>query len=153
RKRKQEKHTFQVVINGVPITVTLSPPAGRRTSWFVYWTGLTYSRATGERELDKAIVAAEHMVRYGGKRADLDEVVLSDEEFEAIQKAHFGKKKDPDARRRAAKTLKDCLEAIAAFKALSGLDRVAAATPADCGKFQQKALTMPKNWRHRHAKE
>jgi hypothetical protein len=30
---------------------------------------------------------------------------------------------------------------------------VAAATPADRGEFQQKALTMPKRWRHQHAKE
>ena len=30
---------------------------------------------------------------------------------------------------------------------------MAAAAPADCGKCQRKALTMPKSWRHQHAKE
>ena len=43
--------------------------------------------------------------------------------------------------------------AVAAFKALSGLAGVAAAAPADCGKCQRNALTMPKSWRHQHAKE
>jgi integrase len=85
--------------------------------------------------------------------AELDNILLSDEDFEQVQRAHYGKKKEPAAHNRAAKTLKDCLEAIAAFKQVTGLARVATATPADCGRFQQDALKLPRNWRHHHAKE
>jgi hypothetical protein len=122
-------------------------------SWYAYWPGLVASKATGQSDLAAAIKAAEHMVRHGGTRAELDSALLSDEEFEQVQRAHYGKKKDPAAQQRAMKTLKDCLEAIAAFKQVTGLDRVAAATPADCGRFQQDALGLSRNWRHPHARE
>jgi integrase len=152
RKPKIEKQTITVVVNGSPITVILHPPTGTRKSWYAYWPGLVASKATGQRDLNDAMVVAENMARNGGKRNQAKDILLSDQEFKALQRAHYDRKKDPDAQRRAAKSLKDCLEAIDAFKVLSGLDNIASATPADCGRFQQEALTLPRNWRHPHAK-
>jgi integrase len=152
RKPKLDKKTITVVVNSTPITVTLHPPTGARKAWYAYWGGLVSSRSTGQSELAKAIVAAENMVKNGGRQAQLEDVVLSDEEFQTIQRVHYARKKDPDAQRRSAKSLKDCLGAIEAFKGISGLERVASANPADCGQFQQRALVMSRNWRHHHAR-
>lgn len=158
RKPKFEKKTITVLVNSTPIAITLHPPTGTRKSWYAYWAGLVASKSTGQPRLADAVVVAENMLRrslVGGGSAQpiADDLVMSDEEFKALQRAHFAKRKDPDAQRRAAKSLKDCLGAIDAFKAISGLDRIASATPADCGQFQQKALTMSRNWRHHHARE
>ena len=110
------------------------------------------SRSTGQSKLEDAIVVAESMVRNGGKQATLADAVpvLSDAEFEAIQRAHFGRKTDPAAKLRADKTLDDCLEAIAAFRDITGLKPVTLATADDCAAFQRKALTLPKNWRKQY---
>jgi integrase len=158
RKPKLEKQTITVIVNGLPIAVVLHPPTGERKSWYAYWNGLVASKSTGQRNLDDAIIVVEKMVKRwieGGTGAQptVDDLVMSDEEFKALQQAHYRRRKDPAAARRAAKTLKDCLESIEAFKAITGLDRVATATPHDCGRFQQEALTKPKNWRHTHARE
>jgi integrase len=50
------------------------------------------------------------------------------------------------------KSLDACLEAIDAFKHISGLRQIALATADDCAAFQRKALTLPKNWRHKYPK-
>jgi integrase len=157
RKPQLKKTTITVLIEQTPITVTLHPPTGARKSWFVYWNGLVSSKSTGQAKLEDAVVVAESMLRRslaGGSATQpvLDDLVMSDEEFIALQREHFNRKKDPDAQRRSAKSLKDCLLAIGAFKEISGLDRIVSATPADCGRFQKDALTKTRNWRHHHAR-
>ena len=116
RKPKQEKTTITVVVNGTPVAVVLHPPSGSRRSWYAYWNGLATSRSTGQRKLEDAIIVAENMVRNGGKQPTLADAVLSDDEFEAIQRAHFDRKTDPAQKERAEKTLASCFDAIAAFR-------------------------------------
>ena len=110
-----------------------APPTGTRSSWYAYWNGLVTSKSTGQTDLQNAMIAAENMVRSGGRRAVLDDAVLSDDEFQTVQLAHYGRKTDPAAQVRAAKTLEECLDAIAAFKAITGLRSIASASPDDCG--------------------
>src|SRR5579859_512024 len=112
RKPKREKKAITVVVNGKPITVTLHPPSGRRTSWFAYWNGLIASKSTGQSEFEQAVIVSESMVKSGGKQPVLADAVLSDEEFEKIQRAHFSRKQDPAAKVRSDKTLVDCMKAI-----------------------------------------
>lgn len=153
RKPRVEKTTITVVIEQTPITVTLHPPTGSRKSWYAYWSGLITSKSTGQRNLEDAVVVAEQMLRRslaGGSASQpvLADLILSDEEFEAIQKEHYGKKQGAEARARATKSLQSCLEAIRAFKAISGLSPITKATPDDCAAFQRKALTLPKTTLH-----
>src|SRR5262249_53202686 len=110
------------------------------------------SKSTGQIQLKDAIVAAEGMVKNGGKQPTLADAVLTDEEFEAIQRAHFAKKLTPEDQKRAAKTLEACLEAITAFREISGLRPITLATPDDCERFQQEALRKPINWRRNYPK-
>src|SRR5439155_7190478 len=145
RKPQQKKQTLTVLLNGKPITVTLHPPTDTRKSWYCYWTGLVASRSTGQLNLADAIIVAESMVRNGGKQPRLADAILSDEEFEQIQRVHYAKKKDPAAQARADKSLQSCLEAIRAFKAISGLSQITLATADDCAAFQRKVLTLPKS--------
>ncbi len=154
RKPKAEKQTITVVVNGTVIPVILHPPKPPRQTWYAYWPGLTASKSTGQMDFAQAALAAENMVRNGGKRGDLTDAVLSDEEFEAIQRAHFTRKQDPGARIRAEKSLVLCLEAIAAFKGITGIEPITLANPDDCAAFQRKALRLPKSWRlkYRNAK-
>jgi integrase len=147
RKPKVEKHAITVVVNAVPVAVVLHPPTGTRSSWYAYWTGLTTSKSTGQRDLQDAILAAEQMVRSGGQRATLNDALLSDEEFEEIQRRHYGKKTEPRAKERAKKSLRECLDAIRAFRDISKLSPISQATPDDCERFQSEALKRPKNWR------
>src|SRR4051794_7326456 len=99
RKPKREKHATTVVVNEVAIRVILHPPSRARKCWYAYWPGVASSVSTGERDLEKAVVAAKRLVENGGKRVQVQQAVqdsgLPNDEFEAIQKAHFGKKKDP----------------------------------------------------------
>lgn len=88
------------------------------------------------------------MLRNGGQRANLDDAVLSEEEFEKIQRVPFSRKRDPAARIRAEKSLPSCLNAIAAFQRITGLSPITLARADDCAAFQRKALTLPQNWRH-----
>lgn len=151
RKPKQQKHTTTVMVNNLPITVTLHPPTGTRKSWYAYWQGLVSSKSTGQSDLQDAIRAVEGMLRNDGQRPSMDDAVMTDEEFEQIQRRHFAKKTASAAMARAAKTLTGTLEAISAFKAISGLGRIASATPDDCEKFQVEALKKPINWRGQRA--
>src|SRR5262249_40357281 len=126
-------------------------------SWYVYWAGLVSSKSTGQSNLHDAVVTAENMVRDwagggNGARATPLDNVLSDQEFEQIQTAHFGRKTDPAARARASKSLIVCLNAIRAFQSITGLQLLALATPDDCARFQREALTRPKNWRQNYPK-
>jgi integrase len=152
RKPKTEKRTISVVVNGTVIPVILHPPKPPRQTWYAYWAGLTTSKSTGQTDFEQAALAAEDMVRNGGKRSTLADVVLSDGEFVAIQRAHFGRKQDPKAKIRAEKSLTSCLEAIAAFRDITGISPITLATPDDCAAFQRKALQLPKSWRLKYAK-
>jgi integrase len=147
RRPRNQKRKITVVVGGKPIAVTMFPPGGNRKSWYAYWTGLVASKSTGERDFGPAVAVAEHMVRNGGKRGRLADTILTDDEFEAIQRAHYGKKQDAKAKARAEKTLRTCLEAIAAFREISGVSPISTATADDCARFQQEALKRPKNWR------
>lgn len=141
-----------VVVNGTPVVVILHPPTGTRSSWYAYWTGQPTSKSTGCSRLEDAVAMAETMVRQNGRRTTLSDAVLSDEELAMIQRAHFGRKTEPSAQKRAAKSLEDTLDSLNAFKLITGLRSIAAATPDDCARFQRLALDKPKNWRSQHPK-
>lgn len=152
RKPKREKQQITVIVNGKPVTVVLHPPTGRRRSWYAYWTGLVASRSTGTNDVKAAILAAERMVRHGSGRLRLIDAILSDEEFEQVQRRHFSRQTDPAARARAEKSLYSCLTAIAAFRRISGIAPISLSTADDCASFQTKALSLPKNWRRNYPK-
>src|SRR5262249_42576232 len=63
------------------------------------------------------------------------------------QRVHFGRKTDERARLRAKKSLDSCVEAIAAFREITGIEPITLATPDDCAAFQRTALTLPNQWR------
>lgn len=151
RKPVVEKQQVSIVIDGTPVAVTLHPPQGTRRSWYAYWNGLVASKSTGRHEFDAAVAAAEAMLKawkQGGEghRPLPTDGVMTDDEFEAIQRKYYGRKSDPAAAKRSSSSLTSCLEAIRAFKTISRLDRVVLATPADCERFQAEALKRPKNW-------
>jgi len=150
RRPKPQKQRITVVVNSTPITVVLHPPTNARKSWYAYWNGLSTSKSTGHSEYVEAVKAVENMIRNGGERSNLSDTILTDEEFEEIQRQHFAKKTDPMAQKRAAKSLRECLDAISAFKEIVGLHPITKATARDCEKFQHDALQMPKNWRARY---
>src|SRR5262245_31954522 len=150
RKPRLEKKTITVVVNGTPVAVILHPPAGRRTSWFAYWSGLVASRSTGQADFNEAVKVVEDMLKNGGSRAELKHALLTDEELEQLQRVHFARKTDPAAKARSAKSLAECLDALSAFQAISGLSPVSRATPDDCAAFQRTALSVAKNWRSKH---
>jgi integrase len=155
RKPQAEKKTITVVVNGAVIPVILHPPKPPRRAWYVYWPGLVASKSTGQTDFEQAALAAENMVRNGGKRRCLAATLLSDEEFEEIQRAHYSRQQDLQSKARAKKSLESCLEAIAAFREITGLSPITSATPDDCAAFQRKALELPKSWRlkYRNAKK
>ena len=147
RKQKQKKHVITVLVNGDPIKVSLPPPTEKRKAWYAYWAGCVYSRSTNQTDLTEAIRVAEGMVKNGGKAVTVADAVLTDEEFADIQRRHFGRKTDDEDRERAEKSLYSCLDAVAAFREITGISPVALATPDDCARFQVVALTLPKLWR------
>lgn len=147
RKKSLKKEQITVVLNGEPVNVVLHPPTKTRKAWYASWSGLKFSRSTGTSNLEDAVSIAESMVRNGGVRKAATDSAMSDEEFEQIQRAHFGRKSDPDRLRRAKKSLESCIEAILVFKMVTGLERIATATPDDCARFQREALLKPKSWR------
>jgi hypothetical protein len=153
RKPKQEKQQIKIVVNGLPITVILHPPSGAHRSWRAYWHGLPRARSTGQRRYEDAVAVAENMLQNGGNRGQPDGRVMSDEEFEEIQRRHFGRKNEKRAQERAKKSLDNCLDALAAFSEITGLRPIILATPDDCASFQRTALTLPNNWRRRPRQE
>ena len=140
KPKPQQKEKVSIVINGTPVTVTLTPPTRTRKSWYAYWTGLVASKSTGATNRDEAIKAAGYMLRHAGQKPELAHALLSDEEFEAIQRRHYGNRTG----KRPIKTLQACLEAISAFRQITGISPLASATVDDCAAFQIKALDTPK---------
>jgi integrase len=152
RKRKQKKQKIEVVVDSRSITATLFPPNEKQKSWYVYWKGLNNSRSTGHADYVKAVEATYDMLQNGGKKSDFVDTIMSDEEFEEIQRRHYAKKTDPEAKQRAGKSLNGCLDAISAFRKITGLSPVTLATPEDCERFQIEAMQLPKDWRCHHRK-
>src|SRR5690349_7534310 len=111
RKPTVTKRKISILVKGKPIDVVLHPPSGTRRSWYAYWAGLTTSRSTGHEDFEEAVKSAEAMLRNGGKKPT-NVAVLTDEEFEEIQRRHYSKRTDEQARKRAAKSLRECLDAI-----------------------------------------
>src|ERR1700741_2727626 len=106
--RKPKPPDMQILlvpVNGRPVTVYLHPPTGSRKTWYAYWQGLGNPRSTRQTPVDDATAAVRAMLGNGGKMTTAVDTILSDEEFEAIQRRHFDKKTDPVARVRAEKTL------------------------------------------------
>jgi integrase len=159
RKPKVEKKTVNIRVNDALVSVILHPPAGKRTSWYAYWAGIGNPKSTGQVDLTEAIKVAEAMLRNGGARTTADNAILSEEELDTIQHAHFvGKRTAPRGRSRGEKTLKAFREALAAFKDIVAMEPIRFTRPATlatadvCAAFQIKALTLPKNWRRKHPK-
>jgi integrase len=152
RKPVKKKTVITVIVANKPISVTLHPPAGKRRSWYVYWAGIGSKKSTGTPDLDEAIVVAENMLSNGAKRPTRASTVLSDEEFEELQRVHYSRRTDPVTKKRAEQSLKSCLNAIAAFRDITGISPIASATADDCAAFQRKALKLPKNWRQNYPK-
>ena len=126
----------------------MHPPVPPRSSWYAFWHGLTTSRSTGESSYEEAVRVVQDMLGNGGaKRATLADAALTDEEFEEIQRWHFNRKTDESAKRRSMKSLANCLDALAAFREITGLSPICLATPDDCANFQRIAMTLPNNWR------
>lgn len=150
RKQKKEKKTINIAVDGKTITVTMFPPKGRDKSWYAYWKGLPTRRSTKCRDYDDAVTAVHDMLCNNGSRSLAANTVLSDEEFDEIQRRHFSKRQDPAAQKRAQKSLKACMEAINSFRSISGLRPIAIATADDCERFQTEALKLPKNWRSKY---
>ena len=149
-KRKPKKETLSILTNGKSVAVTLSPPTDKRKSWYVYWNGLTYSRSTGTRDLREAREVAEAMFRNGGSRAASADGLLSDDEFDEIQRRHYRKLTSRRKNIDESKSLKSCMEAVSAFREISGLVPITIATVDDAERFQNEALKLPKNWRSKH---
>ncbi|MFL5240568.1 MAG: hypothetical protein ACJ8FY_00535 [Gemmataceae bacterium] len=92
------------------------------------------------------------MLKNDGKRATLSDSILSDLEFEEIQRAHYANRKGAVEQTRSAKSLVNCLEAIRAFKVISGISTISTAGPDECAAFQRKCLTHPKTTLRRYPK-
>jgi integrase len=146
-----KKQKVAVSINGKVIDVSLLPPTGDRRSWYAYWPGLISSKSTGQTSLDEAKIAVSDMIQNGSRKSHVDDWVLTDKEFDEIQKRHYSKKKDAAAQKRAEKSLVACMEAISAFRSISGVRPISVATPEDCERFQHEALKLRKDWRVRYA--
>ena len=147
RKPKIQRTQIIVSVNGAPISITMFPPEGTKRSWYAYWSGLKARKSTGQTEFDQAVIAVNDMLNHGGEKRILADALLSDEEFDEIQRRHFGKRTSPDKKLRAEKSLGACMEAISAFREITGLRPITTAAAADCEKFQHDALKFPKNWR------
>src|SRR5262249_9646683 len=128
KPKPPETKVMLVTVNQKPVTIYLHPPSGARKTWYAYWQGLGNPKSTGQASLEEATAAVQAMLTNDGKMTTITDAMLSDEEFEAIQRRHFGKKTDPSERVRAEKTLEDCLDAIAAFKDITGLKPITLAT-------------------------
>lgn len=149
--KKVKKVTIFVTLNGKPVGVTLRPPRGKFKAWYAYWPGCDNPRSTKEVERDAAAKAAEAMIQGTGRLPTVGEAVMTDEEFLAVQRRHYERRPDPGERRRSAKTLVELLDAYDAFKRITGLARVALASPDDCSRFQTDALAKPVDWRRKRA--
>ena len=81
------------------------PPKGAGSRVRATGAGLEARKATGHTNFDDAVGAVNDMLGNGGNKGKLKEAILSDEEFDEIQRRHYGKKQKTEAKRRAEKSL------------------------------------------------
>ena len=150
KPKREERHEIHVLHNGTTVKVTLFPPrpGSREKSWNAYWKGLKTRRSTGKKTFAEAIEAATAMVQGRPSGTHAHECP-SDEEFVEIQRRHFSKKGDGNGQ---GASLASVLQAVDAFKRVSGLIPICRATPDDCERFQTEALKLLRNWRSQHPK-
>lgn len=139
RKPKAEKQVRGFVVDGKNVRVSFFPPRGRERSWQVYWSGLPTRKSTKAVTFEGALEAVQRMLL--GDEFAASTIVLSDEEFDEIQRQHY------DRMQAKPETVTGCFEAIEAFRTITGVSPIALATAADCARFQDDALKLPKNWR------
>jgi hypothetical protein len=151
RKPKEGCHEIHVSHNGAAVRVTLFPPRAvkKERTWFAYWKGQKTRRSTGKKTLREAIEAATAMVQERPTGRSGDWQCPSDDEFVEIQRRHFSKK--PDRSGKGA-SLTGVLQAVDAFKRVTGMTPICRATPDDCERFQTEALKLLRNWRSQHPK-
>jgi integrase len=151
RKPKVERQTFHVSVNGKSVQVTIFPPNKERgeSSWNAYWKGLKTRRSTGKKTQAEAIEAANAMVQGRSAGATACGQWPTDEEFIEVQRRHFSKRKDRSGK---GASITNVLEAIDAFKRVSGLTPICRANADDCERFQTEALKLLRNWRSQHPK-
>ena len=151
RKPKAECHAIHVTCDGAVVRVTLFPPRAlkKEKTWFAYWKGQKTRRSTGKRTLKEAIEAATAMVQERPSEQSDDWHCPSDEEFIEVQRRHFSKKPDQSGK---GASLTSVLQAVDAFKQVSGVTPICRATPDDCERFQTEALKLLRNWRSQHPK-
>ena len=139
RKPKLEKQYRTFRVEGKDVKVSFFPPNGRSKSWYAYWKGLRTRKSTGQRSLEEAIEAVERELL--GKQDASPSSLMTDEEFYEIQRRHYermnAKQESVDAN----------MEAISAFRTITGIAPIVAATADDCSRFQDEALRTPRNWR------
>jgi integrase len=139
RKPKAQKLERTFVVNGKNICVTFFPPKGRRRSWYVYWNGLPNQVSTKASTFEGAVqVIHKHLI---GETAPQELSLMSDVEFDAIQLRHF------ERIQAKPETVQSCFEALAAFRKITGVTPISAATAEDCSRFQDSAVHLPRNWR------
>lgn len=145
RKRKQEKQTRTFRADGKDVVVTFFPPDKRYRSWCAYWKGLPTKRSTKCRTFDGAVEAVERMLNGDNPYPSTN--VMSDDEFDEIQRRHYKRiKAEPE-------TISACEEAISMFREITGVCPITLATADDCAKFQDEAITLPKNFRVNYKNE
>ena len=93
------------------------------------------------------------MLENNGGLSRAEKLTLTDEDLWEIQRQHFGRKTEEQAKKRSAKSLANCLDALAAFREITGLKPISRATPDDCSKFQQVCKTLPNTWRRKRKAE
>lgn len=151
KPKPPQKKKITVPVKGRIVEVTLLPPCGSRKSWYAYWSGLKFSRSTGQTELNEALNAVHDMLQNGGRKSDLSDIILTDSEFDKLQEKHYSKKTDPQALKRSLRSLTACMEAVTAFRQITELSPISLAKPEDCEKFQHDALKLAKDWRVHYA--
>ncbi len=56
-----------------------------------YWPGLKARKSTGHTDCQRAVVV-NGMLNHGGEKRLLADAIMSDEEFEQIQRRHYEKR-------------------------------------------------------------
>lgn len=145
RKPSLKKEVRTLRGNGKDVQVSFFPPQGRNKSWYAYWKGLPTRKSTKERSLERAIESVER--ELFDKQDASSSSLMTDEEFDEIQRRHYermnAKQDSVDANR----------EAISAFRTITGIVPIVAATADDCSRFQDEALLLPRNWRMPYSDE
>ena len=133
RKRKLDKQTITVVVNGTAIPVILHPPVPPRSSWYAYWPGLgrePFHRP--ERLRGGRPRCAGHAWEWGETGNAGRCCPHPTKNLRRFNGGTTVRKRTPDAQLRAQKSLKGCLDAISAFRQVTGITPIALATPDDC---------------------